>query len=148
MSASGPRTGAVLEEVTEQPRTLGRQDALRVKLHALDRERAVPHRHDLPLISARAHLEHCRQVRGFRDQGVVAPHLTRLRYPRKDRTRIVPHERGLAVHESAGTHDLAAEDLDDRLMTETHPQHRYPPGELTDHVHRDTGVVRRSRPRG
>src|ERR1700739_4329815 len=107
MIASGAQARTVFEEVAEHPWPLRGEDAFRVKLHALDRERAVSHGHDLALGGARAHLEHCRHTRGCGDQGVVPSHLARLWYPDKERARIVLHKGGLAVHESAGTHDLA-----------------------------------------
>src|SRR5215469_5676956 len=147
MIASGAQAGTVFEEVGEHPWPFRGEDAFRVKLHALDGERAVSHGHDLALGGARAHLEHRRYARGSGDQGMVPSHLARLRHPGKERARIVLHERGLAVHEPVGAHDLAAENLDDRLVTETYPEHRNASGELADHVHRYAGVARRPGPR-
>src|SRR3546814_16109647 len=48
----------------------------------------------------------------------------------------------LAVHRPRRAHDLAAERLPDRLMTETDAEDRPPAGGLADQVQADAGLVR------
>ena len=54
---------------------------------------------------------------------------------------------GLAVHDTGGAHDLAAEGLADGLMAEAHAEDGQATGEMADHVQGDPGLVRRVRPR-
>src|ERR1700733_5673491 len=115
-----------------------------MKLHALDLQRAVPHRHDLALCSACAYLELRRQTCGRGDQRVIAPDLARLRQACEQGAFIVAHQRSLAVHQAVGPHDLATKHLHDRLVSETHAQYRDAPGKCADHVHRYAGVVGRA----
>jgi len=108
----------------------------------------MAHRHDLALGGVGAHFQFWRQALGGCDQRVVTSHLARLRQAREQRARVVAYEGRLAVHETPGAHHVAAEYLDDRLVAEAHAEHRDPPGEGTDHLHGDSGIVRRARPGG
>src|SRR3977135_268752 len=125
----------VPEEIAQQPWTIGRQDALGMKLHTLHHQRTVAHRHDLRFRGLRTHLELHWERRGSGDQRMVAPHLARLRQTLEQRALIVTDERGLAVHEPIGPHHLAPEHFHDRLVSEAYPEHRDAPGERADHVH-------------
>ncbi len=108
----------------------------------------MPHAHDLPFPGARAHFEFVRHALGSGDERVVAPHLAWIRQSREQRAPVVLDLRGLAVHEATGTHHLAAEDLDDRLVSQAHPQDRDAAGEGPDHLHRHAGIVGRAWSRG
>jgi hypothetical protein len=77
---------------------------------------------------------------------VVAADLHGLLRAREHTATVVLDARDLAVHQSSGTDDLAAEDLDDRLVTQADAEHRNTAREAADHVHRDTGIARRTRP--
>ena len=57
------------------------------------------------------------------------------------------HGRGLAVHQPRRAHDGAAENLDDRLVSQAYAEHGNAAREALDHAHRDAGVGRRSRAR-
>src|ERR1700730_17848363 len=57
-----------LEEITHQEGTVGSEHALRMKLHALDRQRPVTHAHDLALDRTRGDLEHRRHARRLGNQ--------------------------------------------------------------------------------
>ncbi len=48
------------------------------------------------------------------------------------------------MHQSPGAHDVAAEHLDDRLVTEADAEDRYLAREGTDHGHGDAGIARRA----
>jgi hypothetical protein len=54
------------------------------------------------------------------------------------------HERGLAVHQPPGAHDLAAEHFDERLMAEAHAEDGNVAGKRFDHAHGHAGVMRRA----
>src|SRR5256885_9516186 len=134
----GALARGVLQKITQQPWTLGREDALGMKLHALHHERAVAHRHDLRFRGLRTHLELRGQRRGSGDQRMIAPHLARLRQTLEQRALIVTYERGLAVHEPIGPHDLAPEHFHDGLVSEAYPEHRDAPGERADQDRKST----------
>src|SRR6185312_15605211 len=126
-----------LQEILEQPRSFGRQDALRMKLHALDHQVPVPHAHDLSLRRATADLQGGWQ--GFRlgDQRMIATHFTGLRQAGEHRAAVMLNDGGLAMHAPSGAYHFAAEHLHDRLMSPADTQYRNAPGEGTDHVHRN-----------
>ena len=123
----------------------GREDALRVKLHAFDRELAVTRAHDLALARARRHLEHVRHGLGTRDERVIATRREGPRQPGEDAGTLVLDQRDLAMHQPTRTHDLAAPHLDHRLVAEAHAEHRHPSGERLDHPHRHACLARRAR---
>src|SRR4051812_37827970 len=114
-------TTALAKEVAQDLHAVGRQDRLRVELHALGGQVAMaqPH-HDTA--AGGADLEHVRHVR-VHDERVIARDLDLLRQPVVDRLAIVLDGRGLAVDRLVAD-DLAAERLPERLVAQADAQHR------------------------
>ncbi len=115
-----------------------------MELHALDRQRAMPHTHDFALGGARGHLEHRGHARGIGNQGMITPRLEPLRHAAEQPLGVVRDGRDLAVHQATGAHHLAAEHFDQGLMTETDAEYRQAACESLDHAHRDPRVARRT----
>ena len=69
-------------------------------------------------------LEFFGQRVGLDHEAVVARGLKRIFEAGEERAAVVVDHVGLAVHEILGPHDLAAEGLAHRLMTEAHAQQR------------------------
>jgi hypothetical protein len=115
-----------------------------MKLHAFHREVAMAHGHDLTFVGACRNFQHIRQRLRLRDQRMVTARLERLRQSRQDAAAIVMHVRRLAMHETRGAHDFAAEHFDERLMPEADAEHRHLARERGDHLHRDSGIVWRT----
>ena len=78
---------------------------------------------------------------------VVAGCLERRRKAGEHALAVVAHERGLAVHELAGAHDLPPNTCADRLQPEADAEHRHVAGsEGRDRLTQDAGVLRTARP--
>ena len=104
-----------------------------------------------PMISslrgaAARHLQAVGQARALDQQRVVARRLERARQAGEDAAPVVEDRRGLAVHDLARAHDLAAEGLPDRLVAEAHAQDRDLPGVRRMTSQADPGLVGRARP--
>src|SRR5262245_61684658 len=67
-----------LQEVLQDLVALLRRDALGVELHAVDRQRAVLHRHDQPVVGFGGDVQAFRQSRAVDDQRVIAGRLEGL----------------------------------------------------------------------
>ena len=111
-----------LEEVARERRPVRRQHRLGMELDADRRQLAVPHGHHLAVVGERGRLEHVRQPR--RGERVVAPGLERIRQPGEEAASVVPHGARLPVQELARVADLAAADLDERLVAEADAERR------------------------
>ena len=83
------------EEVRDEQRAVLAEDRLGMELHALQRERPVPHPHHRAVVAARGH----DQGVGHRQrrQRVVAHRLEVLRHPGEDAAPVVRHQRHVAV---------------------------------------------------
>src|SRR3954451_25156864 len=94
-----------------------------MELDALDRQLAVADAHDLAVVAARGDLE----LVGHRRRGerVVAADLESLRQSLKDAASVVLDHARLAVQQALRAADLAAERLDDRLMTQADAERRH-----------------------
>ena len=75
------RAGHRLEEIAHQDRTVGSQHAFRVELHALDRQRSMPHAHDFAFRGSRRDFEHRGNALRRRDQRVIAARFERRGMP-------------------------------------------------------------------
>src|SRR5712691_867845 len=123
-----------------------------MELHALDRQRLVPHGHDLAVLGPRRDLELFGN-RG-RGQGVVPPDLELLRQPLEYAASVVLDDARFSMQEPPRAADLPAERLDDRLVPETDAERRHTrvadePDELLGRTARAGGEdeVRRLEPR-
>ena len=97
------------EEVREQVRAVGREDALRVELDALDRERAVAEPHDDAVLGARrGDVQVGGQRRRVDHQRVVARGRERLRHALEQAGAVVDDLGRLAVDERRGADDRGA----------------------------------------
>src|SRR5215475_13192668 len=124
-----------LEEVLQDLVAVFRGDALGMELHAVDWQRLVTQAHDdvaglgrdFELGWQSAALDDQRVIaRGPEGRGDILEHALAL----------VLHLGELAVHGQWGAHDLAAEHLADRLMTQAHAQNgRLRPGRGPDQIH-------------
>src|SRR3954451_22205494 len=94
-----------------------------MELDALDRQLAVADAHDLAVVAARGDLE----LVGHRRRGerVVAADLESLRQSLEDAASVVLDDARLAVQQALRAADLAAERLDDSLMTEADAERRH-----------------------
>ena len=110
-----------------------------MELDAVDRERPVPHGHDLAVRCGRADLQLVRDPGG--GQRVVAPGLEPFGKAAEDPLAVVLHGRRLAVDELARRADLPAECLDDRLVPEADAERGSRPCEAGDDRRRCTGGV-------
>ena len=118
-----------------------------MKLHAVNRHRAMPQAHHQPVfLGARRHLE----IRGQRlladDQRVIAAGLKRCGQAGEHALAVVLDRRGLAVNRQRRANHLAAEGEADRLVAEAHAEQRHPRAELLDHVERHAGLFGPSGP--
>src|ERR1019366_6529599 len=120
------------EKIAHQDRALGRQHALGMELHALDRQRSVAHSHYLAFRRARGDLQHCRNARRVGNQGMIAAGLEFLRHTAEESLAVMRDRRGLTVHQPAGAHHFAAEYFDQGLVTQAYTEYRYAAGERFD----------------
>ena len=94
-----------------------------MELHAVHRERPVPHAHDRAVVGPRRRFERVRQRLGD-DQRVIASGGERLRDAAEHAAAVVLHRRHLAVHQLRRADDLAAERDADALVAEADAEHR------------------------
>src|SRR6187200_1784094 len=113
------------EEVPEYLVALLRGNALGMELHAMDRQRAMLHGHDQPVIRLGGDVEAVRQGRAVDDQRMIARGLEGPRRAFENAFAAVGDHRQLAMHEHRRTLDVTAEGLTDRLVTEAHPEQRH-----------------------
>src|SRR5947209_1092614 len=96
------------------------EKGLRVELHALHGELAVAHAHDLAVFGFRRDLQALWQGRPANRERMIAGRHEGTRQSAKHPEARMADRRGFPVHDLARMHDLAAESLADRLMTEAH----------------------------
>src|ERR1700687_3604950 len=111
-----PREAA--HPVGQEPLAFQREDALGMKLHALDGEGLVAKAHDFAFGGPRADFEAVGQALLFDEERVVTGGLERAGDPLEQRASVVLDGRYLAVHQPSRANDVAAECLSDGLMTE------------------------------
>ena len=112
------------------------QYALWVELHAVDRQLAVAHAHDLAGLVPGAALERRRQRR-IDDQRVVARRRERLGQAGEETPSVVADAIGLTMHHGVGTLHRGAEGDSDALVAQAHAQHRHAAlGEEADRLNR------------
>src|SRR5262245_49012511 len=147
-SRGPPPRAAAAEEVREQRLALPREDRLGMELHALDRELAVAHRHDLAVVRPSRELERLGAALALDHQAVVARRLERARQAGEEPAPVVVDLRGLAVHQRARAHHTPAEGLADALVPEADAEHRDAAlREGADRGDGDAGVGRPARAR-
>ena len=118
-------------------------DALGMKLHAVDVEVAVRHRHDEP-VRLRRHLKLVGGRGPFDDEAVIARRLDGSVDAAKQLLAIVRDGRDLAMHRNRQAHDLAPENLPDGLMAQTHAEDRRRRRGGAHEVEADAGLVGRA----
>src|SRR5207248_5544234 len=111
-----------------------------MELHAGDVERAMPDRHDLAVVRVGDRLELVWQA--SRGERVIPPGVERLGEPGEEPGPVVPYGACLPVQELACVPHLAAERLDDRLVSEADAERRRPGCEPADDLDRGTRVRR------
>lgn len=126
----------------------GRQEALRMKLHAIHRECLVADRHDLARAIGgdrpRIDLEVSRQRRWVDDETVIASGFNRRSQVCKEAFAGVLNGIDLTVHQSFRSHNSAAKDLSDRLMAQADAQNRHPASKSPHHIAGDASFVGRA----
>src|SRR5258707_3072957 len=108
-----------------------------MELHALHGELAVAHAHDLAVLGFCSDLEALGQSRAPNRQRMVTRRHEGARQPAEHADAGMADRRGFPVDDLTRMHDLAAESLADRLMTEAHPQYRDPAGKFAHRRERD-----------
>jgi hypothetical protein len=122
------------------------EHGLRVELHAVDRQLAVPQRHDDPRGRGAGDLQLVRHGVGIDRQRVVAGRGEGRRQTGEDAGPLVHHLAGLPVQELRRPDDLGTERLGDRLMAQADAQDRRSClGGGAHHRHGHPGVGRRPR---
>src|SRR5258706_11592889 len=101
----GPSMHLHLEEVVQHRMPVLRQDRLGMELHALERQLAVAHAHDLAIFAACRDLEFNWTAGVLDHQRVVADHAERARQPGIQAAFVGADGAGLAVHQPLRTHD-------------------------------------------
>src|SRR3954464_8084877 len=96
-----------------------------MELHPLDGQRAMAQPHDLAVVRFRGDGETCGQRLALDHERVVTGSLEIARQTVEYAFAVVPHARDLAVHHLACAHDLAAERLADRLVSEANAEQRH-----------------------
>src|SRR5436190_17745912 len=118
-----------------------------MELNAMNRKRAMSKPHDQAIVGLGRHRKLLRQARPFDHQRMVARGLESpvdaAEYP----VAGVLDLGELAVNLDRCAHDVAAECLSDRLMTQADAEHRHGLRRLGDKFEADTGIVRRAGPR-
>ena len=95
-----------------------------MELHALDRERAMAHAHDLAVGGARDDGQHRGARGGLDHERVIARRLEGPGEAAEDALPFVLDRRRLAVHQAARAHDAPAEGVADRLVAEADAEER------------------------
>src|SRR5438874_12183150 len=116
-----------------------------MELNAVDGQRVMAYRRHLSLGAGRGDLELVRH-RDCRER-VVAAGLELLGQPREDATAVVADGARLAVDEPLCGTDLAAEGLDQRLVSEADAERRHVRSEPPDDLERRARLARPARPR-
>ncbi len=112
-----PRARQIEEVAHDRDAVLG-QDALRVELHAVDRQGAVRQAHDQAVAGLRRDGEVGRAIVPLDDQRVIARGLEGAVDAAKHRLAAMLDLRHLAVHRQGRARDRAAEGLPDGLQAE------------------------------
>src|SRR5689334_14781402 len=108
-----------------------------MELHAFDRALLVAKAHDLAFRGPRGDLEAIGKRLALDDERVIARGFERRGETGEDALSFMEDRRDATVHQTIGTHDLAAERLADRLMTEADAEDRHL--RMNDGFERDTG---------
>src|SRR5512133_1008666 len=116
----------------------------RVELDTVDRELAMANRHHLAVTTGRRDLQLVGE--GRRSQGVVAAGKEVVRQVAEDAAAVVAADARLSVDERPRLPDLAAEDLDDRLVATADTERGSTRREPADDLGRGAGSRRPSRP--
>ena len=136
----------VQEVLQDLPPVLG-EDALRMKLHAPDRELLVPHAHDFTLLGLRGDLQAVGHAGALDDQGMVAGGGEGIGHALEQVLAVMLNERGLAVHHAVVDDDVAAEDMADALVPQADAEGGDLRSEGADDFIGQPGFARRARPR-
>ena len=115
-----------------------------MELDAVHPQLSMAHGHDLAVRRGRRHLELVGDA--SRRERVIAPGLELAGKPTEEPEAVVVDRPGLAVDEGSRRTDLAAEDLDDRLMAETHAECRNARGKPPDDLEGCARLFGPSRP--
>src|ERR1700681_2915263 len=123
------------------------QYRFRVKLNALDRELAMTHTHDLPIVAFGGDLQALGKRPAVDYQRMVAGRRERTRQPFEYPFASMSDGRQFAVHHAARPDDTPPERLADGLVPEAYPEDRNFAREALHQRHRDAGFVGRARAR-
>src|SRR6188768_3149259 len=113
-AVAGGRSGSLnghSEEVAEYLAAVLGEDRLGMELHALDRQLAVPDRHDLAILGRSGHVEHRRQARALDGERMVARRVEWRRHVLENTALVVDDRRQLAVHDALRTDHPGTESL-------------------------------------
>ena len=119
-----------------------------MELHAIDRIVAMLEAHDDSILGLGGDLQMIRQRFSVDDQRVITGRDERIRQSLEDPLAIVLDERCLAMHQLRSADHISAEGIANRLMSETHAQHRNLAGHMLDDPDRNPGLARRAWSRG
>src|ERR1700746_1699895 len=112
------------EEIFEKPETRLGEDRLRMKLHSLDAQLAMPKAHDRSVIRLGRNFQLARQRFPLDDQRMVACGLKFLRQASKNRFAIVIDAARFAVHQFARSNHSPPKRRPDRLMAQANTENR------------------------
>src|SRR5258708_20124352 len=116
-----------------------------MELNAGDRPLAMLQAHDDTVRGLGGDRQAVRPARAVDDEGVVTRRLERVRQADEEPGAVMTNGAELAVHGLRRAYHVPAEDLTDRLMTETHTEDRQS-ARAADEVEADTGAVGVARP--
>src|SRR2546430_14602352 len=123
-----------VEEVSQEPAPVRRQDRLRMELDALDRISSMAHGHDLTIVGGRAHLEVRRDGGRVDRQRMIPAGNHRVRQTLEDRATIVAHETRLPMEDSGRLGHLGAVRGTDSLVGQAYTQRWYRGAQLPEDV--------------
>src|SRR5882672_10518280 len=121
------------------------RDRFRMELHTFDRQRLVAQTHDLAVGRPGSDFQTSRQRFALDRQRVIAGRGKWRGQVGKDADTLVFDRRGLAMHQLVRAHDLAAEDLANRLVPKADAEYRRAGGETLQKRQRNAGPRRRTR---
>jgi len=111
-----------------------------MELDAFERQRAVAHPHHVALGRERGRAQRVGEL--VDHQRVIERRQGRVRYAGEDAGTVVAHRGGLAVSGNPGAAHARAEGHTDRLVPETHAEHRHGIGRAAlDHVERGARAI-------
>src|SRR3954452_24608401 len=124
VTLSGVPGSCQIEEVSHDGRAVLGEDALRMELDPMDRERAVGQPHDQPIAGFGRDVEIRRTGGPVDDQGMITRGAQGAVDAPEDSASLMVDLRYLPVHRGGRSHDRAAENLSDGLQPEADAEYR------------------------